>query len=47
MNDKGDYKGAYKKSGAILDKYLKEYGNFKLIIDLHRDNVKRMWWLLN
>ena len=40
VNDKGDYYGAYKKSGATLDKYLKEYGDFKLIIDLHRDSVK-------
>lgn len=41
VNDKGDYYGAYKKSGATLDKYLKEYGDFKLIIDLHRDSVKK------
>jgi stage II sporulation protein P len=41
VNDKGDYYGAYKKSGATLDKYLKEYGNFKLIIDLHRDSVDK------
>ena len=41
VNDRGDYKGAYKKSGVILDKYLKEYGDFKLIIDLHRDDVKQ------
>jgi stage II sporulation protein P len=39
VHDKGDYNGAYKKSGVTLDKYLKEYGNFKLIIDLHRDSV--------
>ena len=41
VNDKGDYYGAYKKSGVTLDKYLKEYGDFKLIIDLHRDDVKK------
>lgn len=41
VNDKGDYNSAYKKSGATLDKYLKEYGDFKLIIDLHRDDVKK------
>lgn len=32
-----NYNGAYEKSGATLDKYLKKYGDFKLIIDLHRD----------
>jgi stage II sporulation protein P len=41
VHDKGDYNGAYKKSGVTLDKYLKEYGNFKLIIDLHRDSVPK------
>lgn len=41
VNDKGDYDGAYKKSGATLDKYLKSYGDFKLIIDLHRDSVEK------
>jgi stage II sporulation protein P len=41
VNDKGDYAGAYKKSGATLDKYLKSYGDFKLIIDLHRDSVDK------
>ena len=41
VHDKGDYNGAYKKSGVTLDKYLKEYGNFKLIIDLHRDSVDK------
>ena len=41
VHDKGNYYGAYKKSGVTLDKYLKEYGDFKLIIDLHRDSVIR------
>ncbi len=41
VHDKGDYNGAYKKAGATLDKYLKEYGDFKLIIDLHRDSVDK------
>ncbi|MEK6265420.1 MAG: stage II sporulation protein P [Clostridium sp.] len=31
------YDTSYKKSGVTLDKYLKEYGNFDIIIDLHRD----------
>ncbi|MGH4139312.1 stage II sporulation protein P [Clostridium sp.] len=47
VNDKGDYNGAYKKSGVTLDKYLKEYGNFKLIIDLHRDSAKTVTTKLN
>jgi len=41
VHDKGDYNNAYKKSGTTLEKYLKEYGNFKLIIDLHRDSVDK------
>lgn len=41
VHDKGDYGGAYKKSGTTLDKYLKEYKDFKLIIDLHRDDVAK------
>ncbi|GCD13025.1 stage II sporulation protein P [Clostridium tagluense] len=39
VHDKGDYNNAYKKSGVTLDKYLKIYGDFDLIIDLHRDSV--------
>jgi stage II sporulation protein P len=31
--------GAYGRSIVTLDKYLKQYGNFKMIIDLHRDSV--------
>jgi stage II sporulation protein P len=41
VHDKGDYNGAYKKSGVTLDKYLKEYKDFKLVIDLHRDDVDK------
>ncbi|MGH4117601.1 stage II sporulation protein P [Clostridium sp.] len=40
VHDKGDYDNAYKKSGVTLDKYLKEYKDFDLIIDIHRDSVK-------
>ena len=40
VHDKGDYNNAYKKSGVTLDKYLKEYGDFDLIIDIHRDSVE-------
>ncbi|MBU3160109.1 stage II sporulation protein P [Clostridium frigoris] len=39
VNDTGDYNNAYKKSGVTLDKYLKLYEKFDLIIDLHRDSV--------
>ncbi|MBW9146471.1 stage II sporulation protein P [Clostridium sp. CM027] len=39
VNDKPYYPKAYKKSGVTLDKYLKVYENFDLIIDLHRDSV--------
>lgn len=31
------YNRAYARSGETLDKYLKQYDDFKLIIDLHRD----------
>lgn len=40
VHDKGDYNSAYKKSGVTLDRYLKEYEKFDLIIDLHRDSVQ-------
>jgi len=40
VHDKGDYNNAYKKSGVTLDKYLKVYEKFDLIIDLHRDSVE-------
>lgn len=30
---------AYTKSGKTLDKYLNEYKDFKIIIDLHRDGI--------
>jgi len=47
VNDRGDYKAAYKKSGITLDKYLREYGDFKLIIDLHRDSARAATTKLN
>lgn len=31
------YNSAYSKSRQTLDTYLKKYGNFKIIIDVHRD----------
>lgn len=39
VHDTVDYGNAYKKSGVTLDKCLKEYGDFDLIIDIHRDSV--------
>lgn len=33
-----DYNKSYIRSGELLDKYLKNYGDFKMIIDLHRDS---------
>lgn len=33
-----NYTGAYGSSRQTLEKYLKKYGNFKIIIDLHRDS---------
>lgn len=40
MHNVGDYNGAYKKSGITVDKYLKAYGDFDLVIDIHRDGIK-------
>ena len=34
-----DYNGAYGKSAQTIEKYLKSYGDFKLIIDMHRDST--------
>ncbi|CAM2845553.1 stage II sporulation protein P [Hathewaya histolytica] len=33
------YTRSYQNSGATLSKYLKQYGDFDLIIDLHRDSL--------
>lgn len=37
-NHSNIYKDAYYRSSDTIDKYLKKYGDFKLIIDLHRDS---------
>src|SRR5471030_624551 len=34
------YNDSYTRSGETVDKYLKEYGDFKMIIDLHRDSIE-------
>ena len=39
VNNVPDYNSAYKNSGINLARYLKKYGDFDLIIDLHRDGV--------
>ncbi|WP_315116886.1 stage II sporulation protein P [uncultured Clostridium sp.] len=40
IHDATAYTQSYQRSGVTLDKYLKQYGgDFKLIIDLHRDAV--------
>ncbi|MCR3758208.1 stage II sporulation protein P [Clostridium felsineum] len=33
-----DYNKSYTRSGETLDRYLKQYGDFKMIIDMHRDS---------
>lgn len=38
-NHSVSYSDSYKRSNETLKKYLDEYGDFKLIIDLHRDGV--------
>jgi len=44
LHDKTDhcisYNDSYTRSGETVDKYLKQYGDFKMIIDLHRDSVE-------
>lgn len=32
------YNKSYERSGETVDKYLKKYGDFKMLIDLHRDS---------
>ncbi|WP_125152573.1 stage II sporulation protein P [Clostridium rectalis] len=40
VHDANAYTQSYKRSGVTVDKYLKKYGDFKLVIDLHRDSVE-------
>lgn len=37
VHDAEAYTQSYSRSSVTLDKYLKKYGDFKLIIDMHRD----------
>ncbi|WP_050606814.1 stage II sporulation protein P [Clostridium niameyense] len=39
VHDAQAYTQSYARSSVTLDKYLKQYGDFKLVIDLHRDSV--------
>ncbi|WP_051542033.1 stage II sporulation protein P [Clostridium lundense] len=41
VHDATAYTQSYQRAGVTVDKYLKKYGNFKLIIDLHRDSVDK------
>lgn len=34
------YNKSYSRSGETVDKFLKQYGDFKLIIDMHRDSAE-------
>lgn len=40
VHDAEAYTQSYSRSAVTLDKYLQKYGDFKLIIDLHRDSVE-------
>ena len=44
IHDKTDhcisYNDSYTRSGESVDKYLKQYGDFKMVIDLHRDSIE-------
>ncbi|WP_242960817.1 stage II sporulation protein P [Clostridium peptidivorans] len=39
VHNAASYTQSYTRSGPTVDKYLKKYGDFKIIIDLHRDSV--------
>lgn len=39
IHDAYGYIDSYTRSGVTLGKYLKKYGNFDLIIDMHRDSI--------
>ncbi|WP_315080208.1 stage II sporulation protein P [uncultured Clostridium sp.] len=38
-NHSVSYNDSYSRSSETVDKYLKKYGDFKIILDLHRDSV--------
>ena len=39
-NHSVSYNESYSRSASTVDYYLKEYGDFKMIIDLHRDSIE-------
>lgn len=39
IHDSPVYSGAYTRSAAVAEKYLKEYPSIKIVLDLHRDSV--------
>lgn len=39
VHDLQSYNNSYARSAQTVDKYLKKYGDFKLVIDLHRDST--------
>ncbi len=39
IHDENSYLQAYKKSGETVAKYMKKYGNFDMVIDMHRDSI--------
>lgn len=39
IHDANAYNDSYLRSAVTVDKYLKQYGNFKIIIDMHRDSA--------
>lgn len=40
VHDATDYNGSYVRSRITVGKYIKKFGDFKIIIDLHRDSVE-------
>ena len=40
VHDAQSYNLAYTRSRATVDSYIKKYGDFRLMIDIHRDSVK-------
>jgi stage II sporulation protein P len=39
VNNEVAYTKSYERSGETLDKYLSKYGDFKMVIDIHRDSA--------
>lgn len=39
IHNAAEYTKSYQRSGETVDKYLKQYGDFQMIIDIHRDSL--------